>query len=499
VEAHSSLLDNPARRQRFQALRRLHRPRPRPVQRVGEAIQDPLAGKEAVEARDRVFRRMLAYADVLSVCLALLLCINALGDDHLRATTLLGIPLIVLLGKLQGLYDRDELLIRKTTLDEVPQLFQLATFYTLVFWLLDQVLVTGDLGDAQIVVLWLTLFGGMFAGRTVARALARTAAPVERCLFVGDAMAYDRLRTKLEVAGEVRAELVGRLSLQRASTTRGRSTGQDELAELIDWTDAHRVIIEPNALPAQDMLEFVRAAKSVGVRVSLLPRVLDVVGTSIVVDDLDGVTVLGVRRFGLTRSSKLVKRAFDLLGATLALVAVAPLMLVAALAIRLDTRGSVFFRQTRVGRDGQPFGILKFRTMVPGADEAKATLLEHNEAGDGLFKMRADPRITRVGRLLRKTSLDELPQLLNVLRGDMSLVGPRPLVADEDERITGFDRRRLSLTPGMTGPWQVLGATRAPLPEMVKLDYLYVAGWSLWRDVKILLRTVPHVLRGRSM
>jgi len=467
---------------------------------VGEAIQDPLAGKAAVEARDRVFRRMLAYADVLSVCLALLVCINALGDDALRATTLLGIPLVVLLGKLQGLYDRDELLIRKTTLDEVPQLFQLATFYTLVFWLLDGVLVTGDLGDAQIVVLWLTLFGGMFGGRTVARALARAAAPVERCLFVGDASAYDRLRTKLEVAGEVRAELVGRLSLQRVSSAaRDRATGQDELAELIDWTDAHRVIIEPHALPAEDMLEFVRAAKSVGVRVSLLPRVLDVVGSSIVVDDLDGVTVLGVRRFGLTRSSRLVKRSFDLAGAAVALLAVAPIMLVAAAAIRLDTRGPVFFRQTRVGRDGEPFQILKFRTMVVGADDAKAALRAHNEAGDGLFKMTRDPRVTRVGRILRKTSLDELPQLLNVLRGDMSLVGPRPLVADEDERITGFDRRRLSLTPGMTGPWQVLGATRAPLPEMVKLDYLYVAGWSLWRDVKILLRTVPHVLRGRSM
>jgi lipopolysaccharide/colanic/teichoic acid biosynthesis glycosyltransferase len=136
--------------------------------------------------------------------------------------------------------------------------------------------------------------------------------------------------------------------------------------------------------------------------------------------------------------------------------------------------------------------------MVDGADAMKASLRELNEA-DGLFKIAADPRITRVGRILRRYSLDELPQLINVLRGEMSLVGPRPLVPDDDDRITGLDRRRLQLTPGMTGRWQILGSARVPLPEMVKLDYLYVTGWSLWSDVKILLRTVPYVLARRGM
>jgi lipopolysaccharide/colanic/teichoic acid biosynthesis glycosyltransferase len=166
--------------------------------------------------------------------------------------------------------------------------------------------------------------------------------------------------------------------------------------------------------------------------------------------------------------------------------------------VRSESRGPIFFRQVRVGRDGTHFRIFKFRSMVVDSDAQKETLRALNEAGDGLFKLADDPRVTRVGKLLRQTSLDELPQLFNVVRGEMSLVGPRPLVIDEDIHVVGLDRSRLHLTPGMTGPWQILGS-RVPMQEMVGIDYLYVANWSLWLDVKVLVRTVRHVLRRGNL
>jgi lipopolysaccharide/colanic/teichoic acid biosynthesis glycosyltransferase len=174
-------------------------------------------------------------------------------------------------------------------------------------------------------------------------------------------------------------------------------------------------------------------------------------------------------------------------------------MVVFAVVIKLGSRGPVCFRQSRVGRGGEHFGMLKFRTMVVDAEALKDSLRDRNEAEGGYFKIADDPRITKVGRPLRRTGLDELPQLINVFRGEMSLVGPRPLPLDEDPSVTGWYRRRLELKPGITGPWQILGPARVPLREMGAIDYLYVANWSLWGDLKILLRTVGHVLGRHGM
>jgi exopolysaccharide biosynthesis polyprenyl glycosylphosphotransferase len=457
------------------------------------ALSD-LPGLREVEARDRRFRRSLAAADAIATLAALALAALPFGLG-LDPVALIALPLVIVLAKLQGLYDRDELLIRKTTLEEAPQLLQVATLTAFALWLAG-----GDgLGRAALLAFWSALLAGSLLARRAARSLVTRVVPVERCLFVGDAVEYERLRAKL-AGPRTHAVLVGRIGL-RAVSDYDRLADEDEgdLADAIGETGAHRVIIEPQAMPAEDMLDFVRAAKGLGMRVSLLPRVLDVVGTSVVFDELDGMTVLGVRRFGLTRSSRLVKRAFDLAVAAPLVVVLSPLMALIALAIRLDSGGPAFFRQVRVGRDGRPFRIVKFRTMVADAEQRKDELRKLDARADGLFKLRRDPRTTRIGRRLRSTSLDELPQLLNVLRGEMSIVGPRPLVVDEDAQIKGWDRRRLHLTPGMTGNWQIAGSGRVPLAEMVKIDYLYVAGWSLWLDLKILLRTVPHVLARRGL
>jgi lipopolysaccharide/colanic/teichoic acid biosynthesis glycosyltransferase len=166
--------------------------------------------------------------------------------------------------------------------------------------------------------------------------------------------------------------------------------------------------------------------------------------------------------------------------------------------VKLDSPGPVFFRQERMGRGGRAFGIFKFRSMVAGAEHSRYDLEARNEYDGPMFKMRRDPRVTGAGSWLRKWSLDELPQILNVLTGDMSLVGPRPLWVEEARQCTGWTVKRLDITPGITGLWQVLGRSTIPFDEMVKLDYMYVTGWSLGWDVKLLLQTVPAVLRKRG-
>jgi exopolysaccharide biosynthesis polyprenyl glycosylphosphotransferase len=446
--------------------------------------------------RDRTYRRCLAYADTWAAALALLLAIGVLGDhDRLRVQGLLALPMVIVASKIIGLYDRDELVLRKTTLEEAPKLFHLATLYALVIWLLGDVFVDGDLGRQQIFGLWGCLFGCTLLCRAIARELARRVTPPERCLVLGEPEAAGRLCRKLEEGRGVKVSVVGHLPLNVFARP---VVGPPDLAHAIRQLDVHRVVLAPAGGETDAMLDVIRLVKGLGVRVSVLPRVLEVVGSSVEFDDVNGMPVLGVRRFGLSRSSEAMKRVTDVVGASVALLTVAPIFVVIALAVRLTSRGPVFFRQVRVGRDGRRFNLLKFRSMVADAEDLKAQLLDRNEV-EGLFKIADDPRVTRVGRILRKTSLDELPQLLNVLRGEMSLVGPRPLVVDEDEKIVGWHRRRLHLTPGMTGPWQILGPARVPLRDMVNIDYLYVANWSFWTDVKIMLRTVLYVLRAGSM
>jgi exopolysaccharide biosynthesis polyprenyl glycosylphosphotransferase len=445
--------------------------------------------------RDRIHRRALAYADTVAAACALSLAVTVLGDnDRLRPAALLALPIVVVASKLIGLYDRDELLLRKSTLDEAPALFQLATLYALVIWSLSGTFVDGDLGRSQLFGLWGCLFGFAILCRAMAREIARRVTEPERCLVFGDAATADSLCRKLEESKGLRVTVVGRLPLHAFA----KQSALHEVARTIRGHKVHRVILAPSGGETDDMLDAIRLVKALGVRVSVLPRVLEVVGSSVEFDDVNGVPILGVRSFGLSRSSVRVKRATDVVVAAAALILVAPIMCLTAIALRLTTPGPVFFRQVRVGRDGRRFHLLKFRSMVHDAEARKTDLLHRNES-DGIFKIADDPRVTRLGRFLRRTSLDELPQLFNVLRGEMSLVGPRPLVVDEDEKIVGWHRRRLQLTPGMTGPWQILGPARASLHDMVNIDYLYVANWSFWTDVKILLRTAVFVARARSM
>ena len=449
----------------------------------------------ALWRRESLHRRMLGMFDVAGAALALFVILALTGNRTAALCALAGVPLLVVLLKIAGLYDRDELRLVHSTLDEVPVLLELTGLFALCVTILHAVVAHGAPSGPEIAGLWLGTFAAILVGRTAARSLAGRLAPSERCLLIGDQELADRVRERLG-SSAARATVVASLPL--TGDILDTLDSPRSLRLLVSDLRVHRIILAPNTTHMNDVAELIRVAKAVGVRVSVLPRMFEAVGAAVEFDDVDGLTMLGVRRFGLVRSSHFLKRAFDILAGSIVLLLVAPLMAAIAVAIRLDTKGPVFFRQPRVGRDGRHFRIFKYRSMVADADDHKDRLRELNEAGLGLFKITHDPRVTRVGAFLRRTSLDELPQLFNVMLGEMSLVGPRPLVIDEDALVVGLDRSRLHLTPGMTGPWQVLG-TRVPMQEMVAIDYLYVSNWSLWLDLKLLLRTVRHVLRRANV
>ncbi len=388
--------------------------------------------------------------------------------------------------------DRDELVVHKTTLNDAPKLFYVTTLFTLVYSVVQADLQDTTIATETILVLWSLMMSSIMVARWTARRIARSSTPRERCVLVGDITHAKRVKRMLESHPNLSADLVALIPFQRV-TARGEDA--HEFGEYLRRSNFHRVIVTHTDTDAGDMIDTIRVFKSRGIKVSVLPTLFDVLGSAVEFDDIGGATLLGVRRYGLTRSSQLLKRGLDVVVAGAALIALAPLFAVIALLIKRSP-GPVFFRQTRVGRGDTRFRIVKFRTMRSDAEERKVELLDRNETR-GLFKISDDPRITGIGRLLRRSSLDELPQLINVLRGEMSLVGPRPLVVDEDEQVAGWHRRRLDLTPGMTGAWQILG-NRVPLEDMVALDYLYIVNWSLWSDVEILLRTIPHVLGRRN-
>jgi exopolysaccharide biosynthesis polyprenyl glycosylphosphotransferase len=478
-------------------VRRDRRREERPVQIVDREESAAAAN------RNSIYRRLLLIADVLAATVSFLLVVALGPADSVGPAAILVIPAIALICKIGGLYDRDEFLVTKTTLDEAPALFGLATLFTLIAFMGGEQLVSGGFGRSEAITLWILLFVSLVGFRWVARRAASLLTRDERGIIIGSATSANWLATKLARSHRTRLEVAGRVSLCQEDDDSGavlKLGGLSDLPKLLRDYRIDRAFVAPGrGDPEDEVLMAIRILKRNGVYVSMLPSPFEVVGAAVEFDEVEGATLLGVRRHGMTRSSRMIKRAFDIGLSAPALVVFAPLMAVIAVAIKLDSRGPVFFRQPRMGRDDEPFQIFKFRTMVEGADAQRAELAARNEAGGGLFKIEADPRITRLGKVLRRTSLDELPQLINVVLGDMSLVGPRPLVLDEDIRIEGMDRVRLIVPPGVTGMWQILGSARIPMDEMIKIDYLYGANWSLWGDVKILVRTVPFVLARRGL
>ena len=488
-----------------------HRPPPaseserswRAFLRLSEEVARPIAEgqlsrRQTIRHRDAAYRRALGIADIAALTLALAASVLLVPDAGLALSAFAALPIFVLIAKSWGLYDRDEHLLHKTTLAEVPSLFMLSTLATFALWLSDGLVIEGGLERPQAFVIWLALPLLLIALRSLARKLTARRVPGERCLLIGEEATAQYVADKLAVGAAVHAELVAVLPISASVEDSLEDGLPAALGPVLEEEEIDRVIIAAGR--RDSLLYTIRELKSHGVKVSVLPDASRVAGSSVELDDLGGITLLGMRRFEISRSSRLIKRSFDIVGAGLGLLVASPLLLIAAIALKLDSRGPVLFRQHRIGRNSQPFELLKLRSMYANADASKGDVEHLNEGAEGLFKISDDPRVTRVGRHLRRFQIDELPQLFNVLRGDMSLVGPRPLIEEEDEQIEGFYRRRLDVPPGITGHWQVLGSSRSiPIKEMVKLDYLYVANWSLWGDLRLLLQTVGFVLGRRSI
>lgn len=455
--------------------------------------------------RDYFLRRGLAIADMMSIGAAMALAF-ALSPSRPGLSGLLWtlptLPAWVLLFRAYGLYERDVKRISHGALDDVPNLFHALLIGTLALWMWFRVVAEGSrLVLAEVVVFGLASMTLILLLRASTRRLVARGMGPERVVFLGEPTTLRELVRKIDSHPEYGLEPVGivatdGVAMPPSLPVLGTLDSLD-LRELEHRHAVERLIVAHDDVDDAVLLGVLQDCGTLSVKVSILPRYGDALGPSVEVDDIEGVTVLDLNPLVLSRSSRYFKRIMDVVGASVGLLASALPMVLIAIAIKFDSRGPIFFKQERIGRRGHHFNLIKFRTMIPDAEKRVDELLEHSEDPNWL-KLKQDPRVNRVGKLLRLFSLDELPQLINVLKGEMSLVGPRPLIASEDEKVTGWSRTRLDLAPGITGLWQVLGRTNIPFEEMVKLDTLYVTNWSLWLDVKLLLRTIGIVLSRRG-
>ncbi len=271
----------------------------------------------------------------------------------------------------------------------------------------------------------------------------------------------------------------------------------DELPALCRRFDVARVVVCFSRTHPERTTEMLKGLTG-QVGVSIVPRYYELITARSHVEDLSGLPMLDIAPASLSAGSRFLKRTFDIVVSSAVLLVASPFLFVIAAMIKATTPGPVFFRQVRTGRNEQPFAVMKFRTMYRDAESRRHEVEHLNEMDGPLFKVQNDPRVTRVGRFLRRTSLDEVPQLINVWKGDMSLVGPRPFVVSEAMEIEGWARKRFEARPGMTGLWQVSGRNELSHLELCRLDYLYVASWSFWWDMQILWQTPTTVFRGRG-
>jgi exopolysaccharide biosynthesis polyprenyl glycosylphosphotransferase len=453
---------------------------------------------DAARLRFRKLRRMLFAADVVTGLVSGVL-IGAVASASATETLVLAAVLACawpIAAFLCGLYAREDLRAWASGISEAPRLMLTCLA---VSWPVYGLLTLIDAGRPAAGAFFGAIACAALAGvgRSAARLTAHRAPALrQRTLIVGSGLVARRLADRILDHPELGLSLAGYVDDHQEP-----SAGSAELPylgrlsaleDLIALGQVDRVMIAFTRAHHEHLLHALRVCRDAGIAVDVVPRLFEFLDGARSIDQIGGMPLLSIDVPAFSAPSRFSKRTLDIIGASVLLLALAPVLALIAIAVKLDSRGPVLFVQRRSGRGGRFFNLYKFRSM-----HATATVRVRDDGA--IVKDRDDDRITRVGRVIRRLSLDEAPQLFNVLLGDMSLVGPRPLVIAEAETLTeSWQERRADLRPGLTGPWQISGRSNIPFQEMIRFDYQYVAGWSLARDIEILLATVPVVLSGRG-
>jgi exopolysaccharide biosynthesis polyprenyl glycosylphosphotransferase len=438
--------------------------------------------------RDARRRRLLALADICAASLAIL-TVTVTGTGTFWA--FLFLPLWPLLAKMVGLYDRDHKELRHLTADEVPSILgwvaMMTTIVVLLLSLTPAGLVEWDLGLALFVVAAVMAIGF----RSLTRWLWWRLTPPELVGLVGDGPVLASLQRKFQLFKEMHLELAAVREIDALGIGREREEGLRDLTRRVD-----RIVVAATGVEA-DLIGYLKdLCRSRQVKISVVSPLRGKALPSERFVQLADLPILEYNTWDPSRSSLLLRRLFDFGVALVGLIVFAPIAAIIAIAIKVDSPGPVLFSQIRAGLDGRPFRMYKLRTMNVDAEANLDELVDIDELDEPVFKLRDDPRVTRVGALLRRFSIDEVPQLINVLAGEMSIVGPRPEQVELVERYTEDERVRLSVKPGVTGPMQVFGRGELTFSERLAVEIQYIENPSLGQDLRILIHTLPAVIRG---
>ena len=471
---------------------------PRPPDRE----KAPAPGARESRRRGALLRRLLAFADWTALIAALCAVTPASGSTDVGTLFWAAMfsPAWILAFKLHGLYDKDHRRIRHSTLDELPTLISATVFGVLVLDGLLALSPAGPLSPASAIAVGVGALAGSFVLRGGLRFLWHRLTATPKGIVIGPPDAVDLVARRVATHPEARLVLVGYLSPQTEAT----ATELPRLGSVADISTTarengiERVVVSEGEISETATERLIEECKEAGLALTFLPQHYGLLGPGIELNRLAELPVLDFRFSDPPRSTLAMKRAMDATVSGLMLLLLSPVVVVTALAILIDSGRPVLFRQRRVGAGGKTFTMLKFRTMVADAEERLPELIDLANLDQPAFKIPNDPRITRVGRRLRRFSIDELPQLINVLRGDMSLVGPRP---EEESVVALYDERqrtRLDIKPGITGPMQVYGRADLTFEERLAMERDYLDNLSLLTDLAILMRTPGAMIRGEG-